>query len=824
MIRLVFTIIISHILVAANAQTHEWVRKLGNSNNIRVYDIAVDFEGSSYITGNFSDSIDLNPGTGISMHYANGNNIFILKLDSLGMHVWSVDFGANQSNADFGWDLKVGIDGDIYCTGWFYDSVDFDPGIGESIFTANGNPGTFLLKLSSDGNYKWCKTFSSQNSSVRCTALDLDSSDNIHMVGALVGTADFDPDTGIYNISGGAFISKFDSSGSLIWAKGYYGPPFPNEIRVDNNGNIYHTGEYYSACDLDPDTGQVGAGGTFNAYLVKLDFNGTFQWGFGFGSTGYDEGWGLDIDQSNNVYITGYFSGSVNFSPNSSYYLTSNSMDAFIAKYSSNGNLLWANAFGSNQMDIGFDLVLNQNNQLNCVGSFMGTVDFDPDTSIYNLTSSGQENCYLTRIDSANNFIGTWADLGPGSIRPYAMDLDQNENIFITGQFSGKIDFDPNYGSDTVQASVYGGTGDVFIHKLNPCFTKQTEVTITKCTSYTSPSGHIWTNSGIYVDTLTSQQECDSFLIVDLTIIGTEITYDSIESCLPISSPSGNQMWETSGNYLDTMHNVFGCDSILNINLTIHEAEISYDSIESCSPVLSPSGNQVWNTSGNYLDTLYTTFGCDSLILTHFEKLNSTYYTIEDTFCDKYESATGNVYYTSGVVIDTLINSRGCDSILTLNFEIVNQNPEFKFKDGYLVAQIPADSFQWARCDSTITPINNASDSSFEVLENGFYCLITSTSNCLDTSDCFQITTTNSIQNQQIVSNQFKLFPNPTVNYSYIMGRQKVSYWEIYSLSSKYLLSGTESIIDLTNLQPGVYLILISNATYSEWKRIVVMN
>lgn len=137
-------------------------------------------------------------------------------------------------------------------------------------------------------------------------------------------------------------------------------------------------------------------------------------------------------------------------------------------------------------------------------------------------------------------------------------------------------------------------------------------ISASACVSYTSPSGvYTWTNSGVYQDTLQSASGCDSILTINLAIQATGPDFIAEQSCGPYMSPSGQYVWTSSGTYLDTLQNSFGCDSILSINLTILPApavQLGPDSITACGSITLDAGNPsagfIWSVAGQLTQTL----------------------------------------------------------------------------------------------------------------------------------------------------------------------------------------------------------------------------
>src|SRR5690606_21731654 len=150
------------------------------------------------------------------------------------------------------------------------------------------------------------------------------------------------------------FISKLDANGNFVWAKriGGTSSDFGNAIAIDGVGNVYTTGRFSDVVDFDPGTGTFnlngGYGYYFDVFVSKLNVNGEFVWAKRIGGNGVDVGHAITLDGNNNVYTTGFFTGTVDFDPGTGTHnlASTGANDIFISKLDVNGNFLWANKFG----------------------------------------------------------------------------------------------------------------------------------------------------------------------------------------------------------------------------------------------------------------------------------------------------------------------------------------------------------------------------------------------------------------------------------------------------------------------------------------------
>ncbi|MCB0410357.1 MAG: SBBP repeat-containing protein [Flavobacteriales bacterium] len=243
-----------------------------------------------------------------------------------------------------------------------------------------------------------------------------------------------------------------------------------------------------------------------------------FEWVKSFGGSSLNDGYSITVDDSGNVYTTGYFIGTGDFDPGTGIAnLTSTGIqDVFVQKLDASGNFLWAKSFGSNSSDYGQSITVDASGNVYTTGYFNGTGDFDPGADTTNLTSSGGYDIFVQKIDGSGNF--KWAKSFGGSLYEYgwSITVDASGNVYTTGHFEGTVDFDP--GADTANLTSVGNNA-VFVHKLSQCIITNTDV-ITACDSYTWPLNNTTYTSSTNTPTVTlaNAASCDSVVMLDLTI------------------------------------------------------------------------------------------------------------------------------------------------------------------------------------------------------------------------------------------------------------------------------------------------------------------
>jgi hypothetical protein len=466
-------------LITSYSQNYQWAKSVGGASNDIGLSITVDGLGNVYTSGVFrGDTVDFDPGAGTSNLIASGlSDIFISKLDALGNYIWAISIGGPSSGEYIN---SIALDGfgNIYATGSFIDTIDFDPGAGTSNLTSKGSEDIFILKLDTGGNFIWAKSIGG-TSNVNSVSIAVDGSGNVYTTGSFQDTVDFDPgagtsiltSTGISDI----FVSKLDAAGNYIWAKSMGGASwdFSTSIAVDGSGNIHTTGIFSDTVDFDPGAGisNLISLGTNDMFISKLDSLGNYLWAKRIGGTveplGQDIANSIAVDRSGNVYTTGEFIGNVDFDPGTGSTILTSFLqkDVFILKLDTGGNFIWAKRIGdyydSNATSIAVDGVGN----VYTTGAFRGYVDFDPGTGSTFLTSTGYWDIFILKLDPGGNFIWAKSMGGTSSDGGFSIALDSSSNVYTIGAFGGTVDFDPGVGTSNLTSV---GGADIFILKLSP--------------------------------------------------------------------------------------------------------------------------------------------------------------------------------------------------------------------------------------------------------------------------------------------------------------------------------------------------------------------
>ncbi|MCY2964401.1 MAG: YDG domain-containing protein, partial [Planctomycetota bacterium] len=421
-----------------------WARSMGGSYTQDWGDgIGVDGSGNVYLTGYFQGSnVDFDPGAGTFLLSSAGSNrdaVFISKLDSSGNFVWARQFSNTTHHTETG-SLRVDAAGNVYSTGEFGGTVDFDPGAGVQNLTAGSSGGTYISKLDSNGNYVWAQAL---NGSAGVYDLALDGNGNIFIGGAYSGTMDVDPGAGTTNITSASglnslFVVKLNSSGGLVWGRtaNPSGHASIYALTVDGSGNVYSTGSFQGTGDFDPGAGVTNLSAlSVTPFLWKLNGGGDFVWAkqLGVGNNSTAIGRDIAVDAAGNVYSTGSFTFILDFDPGSNTFeLNSQSLQGgYISKLDANGDFVWAKkpATCSNlESSTGFAITVDSRGNVITAGNFSdrsAPYDFDPGAGTYNISANGVDG-FVLKLDGSGNFLP-----GPAG---FALNDAELDNVTTTGK------------------------------------------------------------------------------------------------------------------------------------------------------------------------------------------------------------------------------------------------------------------------------------------------------------------------------------------------------------------------------------------------------
>ena len=373
----------------------------------------------------------------------------------------------------------VDAEGNVYTTGFFEGTVDFDPGITTFPLTALGSMDVFVSKLDKDGAFLWARAFRGAGSN-EAWDIAVDGAGNAYIVGNF--QADMEVSTGpsAFRLTATGisdmFVVKLDTNGGFVWARAFGGSGAERGwgIALDAGGRVHVAGDFEGTVDFDPGPGlaELTATATERNAVFQLDPDGNLNWARrmggampGFGAPGGT----IAVDGEGYVYTTGHFSGTADFDPGpGTFELTDPGFgSAFVAKLDASGEFVWARAIESSDFAVGYAVAVDGRGDVHVTGAFSGITDFDPGPQTFILTSQGDTEIFVLKLDTDGEFVWARRMTGVGFTgfdAGLGIALDDDGNVFTTGYFEGSTYFDPGVDSIRLESA---GDRDAFVSVLD---------------------------------------------------------------------------------------------------------------------------------------------------------------------------------------------------------------------------------------------------------------------------------------------------------------------------------------------------------------------
>lgn len=365
-----------------------------------------------------------------------------------GNFLWAESLGGNGD--DVGWSITTdGLDR-IYVTGVFNGTAAF----GASSLTSSGSGDIFVSRMDPAGSAIWSRRMGGGNYDGG-SDITVDALGNIYVTGYFQQTADFGSTNLTSAGSGDIFVLKLNSAGNILWAKRMGGNSNDEGFGIasDPTGNVYVTGYFHGTADFGAFS--LTSQGMADVFIAKLDGAGNVLWVKQIRSDQSEIAYGIAVDSSGNVYITGNFTGSAVFGPFTLLSLIG-SQDVFVSKLDSAGNFIWAKRMGGIDDDGGNSIVVDAAGNVYLTGAFADTADF----GAVNLTAAGNFDIFAAKLDGSGNVL--WAKSLGGTSADIAVDLavDPGGNTYLTGYFRDVA----NFGTFSLTSA---GAEDIYVSSMD---------------------------------------------------------------------------------------------------------------------------------------------------------------------------------------------------------------------------------------------------------------------------------------------------------------------------------------------------------------------
>lgn len=364
-------------------------------------------------------------------------------------------------------DTHVDASGNVYTTGFFSYSCDFDPGSGQNMLVAFGAQDIFVAKYSPQGQLLFVEQVQG-NINTRGIKVRLSASGKVIVSGRYESFLVFDPYNTAVPLSaegqGDIFVARFDgTTGAFETALsiGSFGEDVVSEMSVVGD-QIILAGSFSGAVDFDPFAGESILVGGLNTtgFMMKLNSMTSFAWAKQLPAYAVNS---LKAD-ANGIYAVGNFSGTIDLDPGAgNITATSNGVrDGFATKFDNNGNVVWAKSFGGSGTEYIFDMAIDASGNLYIGGGFTGSIDLDPSgatTGGNALDTNG--DAFISKLDASGNFV--WGKIfgGTGYEDATSLITMANNRLIVSGNYyQVATDLDPTAGTKSIPNN---GGYDVYI-------------------------------------------------------------------------------------------------------------------------------------------------------------------------------------------------------------------------------------------------------------------------------------------------------------------------------------------------------------------------
>ncbi|HEY0480896.1 MAG TPA: SBBP repeat-containing protein [Kofleriaceae bacterium] len=390
--------------------------------------IAVAPGGDSYVAGYFDGEIDFGPAgkrratpdlkdlkdlKGPKDPKKAGSDAFVVRIDPAGKIVWARTFGAGRDDVANG----VAVRGDrVVVVGQFLDGLD----LGELKHGAAGSDDMFAVAFDLHGEPQWLWA---------AGGIDSDGANTVAATpdgGWIIGgsfSRTLEVQGAVLVSRGGtdAILVKLAATGELEWVKqfgGRYNDTI-SHVAVDARGNLYIQGVFRDTADWGGAPLTAHGGSDNDVVLAKYDANGDHLWSAGFGNAFNDVAGGLTVDPAGNATMVGSFDKSVSFGSGDDH-TSLGEADAFVARFTTEGKLVWARSYGAEREDIAFGVAADAAGNTVTIGWFQGSVDFGSGAQV----SKGNKDVFALKLDPAGGlvWVRTWGDHDHDQGRAVAVD------------------------------------------------------------------------------------------------------------------------------------------------------------------------------------------------------------------------------------------------------------------------------------------------------------------------------------------------------------------------------------------------------------------
>ncbi len=449
-----------------------WSTYFGGDSTTFYADIITDSTGDIYVSGWTYTAVGFATKGAYQTSNGGNGNAFLAKFSPSGSLLWATYYGGNGFTTADG-DLVIDRSGNIWMAGTTFSSSGIATSGAYQTVGNSMNGDVFLAKFSPSGNLLYGTYYGGYNVN-NAYGLAIDTSNNLYITGYTYSSTGI-ATSGAYltsgdSVNGGAFLAKFSPSGSLVWGT-YYGDSgknVGNQLITDKAGNIYLNGSTSTGYGIATSGAyQTSYGGNGDAYLAKFSSSGSLLWATLFGGSNTEGAAGIAIDKSGNIYLDGATNSTSGIATSGAYqtYFAGGGPngDAFLAKFSPSGSLLWATYYGGSNDDGGSSSMVFDNFDNVWITGASESISNIATSGAYQTSNAGGYDAFIAKFNPAGSLL--WATYYGGMLDDYggALAMDASDNLYIAGL---TISTSGLATSGTYQTSINSGMYETFIAKF----------------------------------------------------------------------------------------------------------------------------------------------------------------------------------------------------------------------------------------------------------------------------------------------------------------------------------------------------------------------
>ena len=440
-----------------------WATYYGANTDDYGYSCAADGSGNVYLAGESNSSTSIASGGFQNTFAGGGSDAFLVKFSSSGNRLWATYYGG--SGYDQGEFCTLDVSGNVYLSGYTTSNNGIASGGFQNSF--GGMSDAFLVKFSNTGSRLWATYYGGSNSE-QYAICATDGSGSVYLGGYTSSTTNI-AFGGFQNTYGGggddAFLVKFSSSGSRLWATYYGGNKVDAAFscNVDGDGNVYLAGETSSISGIAAGGFQNSyGGGVFDAFLVKFNSSGNRLWATYFGGSGEDGFSFCSTDANENVYLSGSTHSATGIASGGFQNTLGGGSDGLMVKFTSTGNMVWATYYGGSSDDLGYSCVVDRSGNVYMTGR-TSSINGISSNGFQNTYGGGADDAFLVKFTSSGSRLWSSYYGGSGDESPEAATctLDTIGNLYMAGQ---------TYSASGIASggfqNTYAGGSDAFLIKI----------------------------------------------------------------------------------------------------------------------------------------------------------------------------------------------------------------------------------------------------------------------------------------------------------------------------------------------------------------------